>query len=371
MSEQKQSVMELVEAQRCQGRTVGEVLGSMGVARSSYYRWKKGNVKKSGDRQNGYAITAEERKLIEEVKEQHPHYRHRRIQGVLQERGIYLSASVIYGHLKSQGQVEPYERRAAPWKSPHYEVWQRNLMWGSDWTKLSVAGMRWYLLTVIDFFSRWIIAWDVVPTVHAGVIKAIYQAGLKNQGISMHSQNKPEFRVDRGSPNTSAITQDFFEALGAELSFARVRRPTDNALTERFYGTIKQEEIYLVGNYPDEISAKEEIGRYIENYHSHRPHQALMNFTPAHVHEVNNKSRLLAELKEIKRNTRQRRKEFWIRQSNGASGFAAGSSQDKGPIRSVDPGASMEAVFQRQPPDSQNESPTTGNHSLAEPILSH
>jgi transposase InsO family protein len=35
--------------------------------------------------------------------------------------------------------------------------------------------------------------------------------------------------------------------LGAELSFARVRRPTDNALTERFYGTIKQEEIYLVG----------------------------------------------------------------------------------------------------------------------------
>src|SRR5688500_16814687 len=73
-------------------------------------------------------------------------------------------ASVIYGQLKEHGQIEPYERRAAPWKSPRYEVWQRNQMWGSDWTKLSVGGVRWYLLTVIDFFSRWIIAWEVMPT---------------------------------------------------------------------------------------------------------------------------------------------------------------------------------------------------------------
>jgi len=74
-----------------------------------------------------------------------------------------------------------------------------------------------------------------------GVIKAIYQAGLRNQGIALSSKNKPEFRVDRGSPNTSGVTQEFFESLGAELSFARVRRHTDNALTERFYGTINEE----------------------------------------------------------------------------------------------------------------------------------
>jgi hypothetical protein len=41
---------------------------------------------------------------------------------------VYLSASVIYGHFKQRGQVEPYQRRAAPWKEPRYEVWQRNLM---------------------------------------------------------------------------------------------------------------------------------------------------------------------------------------------------------------------------------------------------
>ena len=316
MAVQKQAVLELVEAHRGKGRSVSEVLGSVGVARSSYYRWKKGEGEKKDKRQRSYELTGEERQMIEAVKESYPEYRHRRIQGILQQRGVYLSASAIYGHLKELGWMEPYERRPAPWKSPRYEVWQRNLLWGSDWTKLRVGGLRWYLLTVIDFFSRWIVAWEVVPTVHAGNVKAIYQAGLKNQGISIHSETKPELRVDRGSPNTSGITQEFFESLGAELSFARVRRPTDNALTERFYGTVKQEEIYLVGNYPDEISAREEIGRYIEFYNHSRPHQALFNFTPAHVHQLNNKSLLLQQLKEMKKTTREKRKAYWAQHRN-------------------------------------------------------
>lgn len=317
MGNQKQAVIDLVERHRYEGRTVKEVLGSVGVARSSYYRWRKGRGAPKEPRQSLYQITEQERRLIEEVKQAHPEYRHRRIQGVLQNQGVYLSASAIYGHLKELGQVEPYERRAVPWKDPRYEVWQRNLMWGCDWTRLLVGGLRWYLLTVIDFFSRLIVAFDIVPTVHAGHVKAIYQAGLRGQGISVHSKTKPELRVDRGSPNTSWVTQEFFEALGAELSFARVRRPTDNALTERFYGTVKQEEIYLVGNYPDETSSREELGRYIGFYNECRPHQALFNFTPAHVHRLNNKSVLLAELNELKRRSRERRKAYWADRSNG------------------------------------------------------
>jgi putative transposase len=371
MGNQKQAVLELVETHRGQGRSVGEVLGSVGIARASYYRWKKGEGDKKGERQSSYELTVEERNLIDEIKEQHPDYRHRRIQGMLQQKGIYLSASAIYGHLKHLGQIEPYERRAAPWKTPRYEVWQRNLMWGSDWTKLSVGGVRWYLLTVIDFFSRWIVAFDVVPTVNAGNVKAIYQAGLKAQAISIHSKAKPELRVDRGSPNTSGITQEFFDALGAELSFARVRRPTDNALTERFYATVKQEEIYLVGNYPDEISAREELGRYIQFYNQSRPHQALFNFTPAHVHQLNNKSLLLAELAEMKRQTREKRKAYWTNRQKISQPPTEGGCPGQGQSEIVDPGANAEAVFHQEQPDSQNDNPITKNDSLDSSILSH
>jgi putative transposase len=356
MASQKRAVMDLVEQHREKGRPIGEVLCSVGVARSNYYRWRKSQVDPPAQRQSSYQITEEERRLIEEVKEAHPEYRHRRIQGVLQNQGVYLSASAIYEQLRQKGWVEGYERRAAPWKDPRYEVWQRNLMWGCDWTKLLVGGVRWYLLTVIDFFSRLIVAYEVVPTVHAGHVKAIYQAGLKGQEISVHGKTKPELRVDRGSPNTSWVTQEFFEALGAELSFARVGRPTDNALTERFYGTVKQEEIYLVGNYPDETSAREEIGRYIETYNRSRPHQALFNFTPAHVHEINNKSVLLQELNELKRRTRERRKAYWADRSNGSQQLMEGRCPGKGYGEIVDPGAFMEEIFDRQRPEFQKSS---------------
>jgi putative transposase len=371
MGNQKQAVLELVEAHRGEGRSVSEVLGSVGVARSSYYRWKKGEGEKKERRQSSYELTGEERQRIEAVKQSYPEYRHRRIQGVLQQQGVYISASAIYGYLKGLGWVEAYERRPAPWNSPRYEVWQRNLLWGSDWTKLLVGGIRWYLLTVIDFFSRLLIAYEVVPTVHAGYVKAVYCSGLNRQGISVHSETKPELRVDRGSPNTSGVTQEFFEGLGAELSFARVRRPTDNALTERFYGTVKQEEIYLVGNYPDETSAWEELGRYIEFYNHSRPHQALFNFTPAHVHQLNNKSTLLQQLKEMKNTTREKRKAYWAQHRNNGQQPIEGECPGKGQSEIVNPRANTEAVFQHQQPDSPNESPKTKNDSLHSSILSH
>ncbi len=201
-------------------------------------------------------MTPDEQKRIGEVKAAHPEYRHRRIQGVLQAQRCYLSPSAVYEQLKRLGQVEPYARWEAPWKKPRYEVWRINLLWGCDWTKLRIGHVRWYLITVIDFFSRFLIAFDIVPTVNASHVKAVYRKGLTAQGIPLQADKKPELQVDRGSPNTSWVTQEFFELIGSELSFARVRRPTENARTERLYGSIKQEEIYLVGNYPDEISAK-------------------------------------------------------------------------------------------------------------------
>jgi putative transposase len=99
--------------------------------------------------------------------------------------------------------------------------------------------------------------------------------------------------------------------MGADLSFARVRRPTDNALTERFFGTAKQEEIYVVGSYPDEHSAWYELGGYIDFYNKERPHQSLWNFTPARVHEINNKTMILEELAELKKESRMARKLYW------------------------------------------------------------
>lgn len=247
---------------------------------------------------------------------------------MLQAEGCYVSSSAIYAHLKKRGQVEPYARREAPRKQPRDEIRQRNLLWGKDWTKLSIGHVRWYLLTVIDWFSRLLIAFDVVPTVNASHVKAVYQQGLRAQGILLSAEQKPELRVDRGSPNTSWVTKEFFRDLEADLSFARVRRPTDNAITERVYGSIEQEEIYLVGNYPDERSAREEIGRYIAHYNHRRPHQVLMNFTPGYVHQGNNKTMLSQERQALKRAAREQRRMYWLQANQTLQGAVEGEHLD-------------------------------------------
>ncbi len=66
--------------------------------------------------------------------------------------------------------------------------------------------------------------------------------------------------------------------MGADISYARVRRPTDNAVTERFFGTVKQEEIHVVGSYPDEHSGRSEIGTYIDSYNTERPTSEPLEF---------------------------------------------------------------------------------------------
>ncbi len=134
---------------------------------------------------------------------------------------------------------------------------------------------------------------------------------------------------------------------------------------------VKQEAIYRVGNYADEQSAREAIARYIEFYNQSRPHQALYNFTPAHVHQLNNKSVLVQKLNEMKRKTREKRKAYWAEQQKISQASIAGGSRGKGLTEIVDPGANTEAVFQQQPPDSHSESPKTKNDSLQSSILSH
>jgi putative transposase len=315
MNNQKTEILSFVESERRKGRVLSEILAGLGVAKSSYYRWrlKASGVQGAKERKiNVRTMTNLERQKIEEKKAEYPECRHRQIQGLLQNDGVWLSASSVYGYLKSQGQVEPYHRREAAWKEARYEVISANFMWGADWTKLRIGGIRWYLLTLIDFFSRLIIHHEIIPTVNASHITSLYCMGLARFNIPLDLEVKPELRVDQGSPNTARVTKEFFRDIQADLSFARVRRPTDNARTERFYRTIKQEEIYIVGDYQDIRTAEETIGTYIKWYNEERPHQSLWNFTPWLVHETNDKRYMLECLKELKQKTWTERKEYWL-----------------------------------------------------------
>ena len=323
MEIQKQGIFEQVRESKSEGRKTKDILKVLGVKSSTYYRWlsaQKNPIAKEflhpSDRVTSMSLTPEDRALIVATKAENPNLRHRQIQGLLQNSGKYFSASSIYHELKSRNLVEKYERRAAPWDEPFYEMMGANMMWGADWTKLRIGGERWYLLTMIDFYSRTIVEWKILKTVNAGHIKELYSNGLAGLNLPANWPRKPEMRVDRGSPNTAHVTKQFFKDIEADLSFARVHRPTDNARTERFYGTIKQEEIYLAGDYQDEETANHEIGKYMKYYCDERPHQSLWNYPPKYVHEMNNKTELLNQLRCLKIKCWTERKKYWIQKTD-------------------------------------------------------
>jgi len=216
----------------------------------------------------------------------------RQVSGHLRHEGFWVSPSSVYRILKAKGWILPQNLREAPWKTPHYEPFCPNQIWGEDWTLLNIAGIRHYLLTLIDYFSRHIVAWGIVPSVTHREVQDLLALAYMSQGIERQDR-KPLLRTDRGSPNLERGTKRLIRDLEMILSPGRADRPTDNARQERWYRTVKQEEIYLYPTYPSLQIARASLAGYIDFYNERRPHQALWHYTPGHVHRLGNKSQLI------------------------------------------------------------------------------
>ena len=237
-------------------------------------------------------LTDSEEQAVIEKKQTDPQLSHRQISGSLRPEGYYVSPSSCYRILKARGWVWAQSLREAPWKVPRLEPFRPNQIWGEDWTILTIGDRRHYLLTIIDYFSRYIIAWGVVPTVTQKEVQNLLTLAYWSQGLE-HQKHKPILRADLGSPNIARNTKRLIKDLEMLLCLSRAHRPTDNARQERWFRTAKQEEIYCYPSYPSLDIARSSLANYISTYNDKRPHQALWNYTPSFVHGLENKTKLM------------------------------------------------------------------------------
>jgi putative transposase len=272
-----------------------QALKNLGVCRSTYYGWLRAK-KPTEATPSPLQLTPVEKQAVVEKKQLEPQLSHRRISGSLRPEGYWVSASSCYRILKELGWISSPHLREAPWKVPRYEPFRPNSIWGEDWTLLSIDSTRHYLLTVIDYFSRYIVAWGVVKTVTRAEVQNLLALAYLSEGIRAEDP-KPLLRADLGSPNTAHTTRRLIRDLEMVLSPSRPHRPTDNARQERWYRTAKQEEIYCYPTYPTVEIARLSLDRYILHYNEERPHQALWNYSPGYVHHLGNKGQLLAHYK--------------------------------------------------------------------------
>jgi putative transposase len=148
-----------------------------------------------------------------------------------------------------------------------------NQVWASDITYIPMARGFVYLAAVMDWFARRILAWRLSITLGVDFcIEAVDEA------LRLHG--RPEiFNTDQGSQFTSDAFTELLIGNGIDISMDGKGSWRDNVFIERFWRTVKYEEVYLRA-YDSVAEARSSIGRYLEFYNGRRPHSALDRRTP-------------------------------------------------------------------------------------------
>jgi putative transposase len=155
------------------------------------------------------------------------------------------------------------------------KITRPNQVWAADITYIPMARGFLYLVTIIDWYSRYVLSWRLSNTLDAGFCVEALEEALR--------KGKPEiFNTDQGAQFTSEAFTELLEQHGVRISMDGKGSYNDNLFIERLWRTVKYEEVYLKA-YQDGGDAKAGIDKYFRFYNTKRPHQALGYRTPAEV----------------------------------------------------------------------------------------
>jgi putative transposase len=189
-----------------------------------------------------------------------------------------------------------------------------NQLWQTDFTYLKVIGWGWfYLSTVLDDFSRYIIAWKLCATMKAEDVVATLDLALKASGLDQATVvHRPRLLSDNGSSYISADLAKWLDGQDMDHVRGAPYHPMTQGKIERWHQTLKNR--ILLENYylPGDLEA--EIGAFVADYNHLRYHESLGNLTPADVY-FGRGNTILLERERIKRQTIANRRLLHRRQA--------------------------------------------------------
>ena len=187
----------------------------------------------------------------------------------------FVNLKAIYAKPRTTIIDKNNDKNKHPYLLKDLEVNQANQVWSTDITYIKMPKGFVYLVALIDIHSRFVVAHKLSICMDTEFCLDVLNQGLK--------QNKPNIiNSDQGSQFTSNDWINCLKSNDIKISMDGVGRWADNIYIERFWRTIKQEQIYI--NPSDNISdLKQQIDSFIEFYNHQRPHQALKYQTPSQV----------------------------------------------------------------------------------------
>jgi putative transposase len=312
---EKLEIIRLVERSHLPAR---RTLAQLGIPRTSFYRWYDHYL-------TGGPEALEDRcsrpgrvwnRIPDEVRE-------RIVQLALEEtdlsprelavrftdtEGYFVSESSVYRLLKSHDLITSpafiVVKAADEFKD---KTTAPNQLWQTDFTYLKVIGWGWfYLSTVLDDFSRYIIAWKLCTTMKAEDVTDTLELALKSSGCDQATViHKPRLLTDNGSSYIAGDLAEWLDDRDMEHIRGAPYHPQTQGKIERWHQTLKNrillENYYLPGDLEAHIEA------FVGHYNNHRYHESLGNLTPADVYYGRGQT-ILLKRERIKRKTIQHRR---------------------------------------------------------------
>ncbi|MFK3988522.1 IS3 family transposase [Exiguobacterium mexicanum] len=224
---------------------------------------------------------------IDEIYTKYPFYGSRRIAEVLKNEEVNINRKRVQRHMREMGIQAVYpgpnlskrnlQHRIYPYLLKGVNITRPNQAWGIDITYIRLQDSWMYLAAIIDWHSRYIISWELDQTLEIGfVLDAVRRAFTIGQ---------PDiFNSDQGSHFTSSKYIHLLkEQPAVQISMDSKGRALDNIMIERFWRSLKYEEVYLK-DYGTPREARQNIRDYMEFYNWERPHQSLGYRTPASIY---------------------------------------------------------------------------------------
>ena len=189
----------------------------------------------------------------------------------------------------------------------HTKTTRPNQMWQTDFTYFKIIGWGWmYLSTVLDDYSRYIIAWKLCATMRAEDVTDTLDMALAASGCDQaHVRHKPRLLSDNGPSYIAGELADYIEARSMSHVRGAPMHPQTQGKIERWHQTLKNR--ILLENYFLPGDLQTQIGAFVEHYNHRRYHESLDNVTPADAY-FGRAAAIIKQRERIKRQTIQHRR---------------------------------------------------------------
>ena len=287
-----------------------KVLAELGISRSTYYRWRQGQNESKRRVRPWNRVTPNEERRILAVAREFPELSSRQLSAwITDHEGFAISESTVYRILRREGLVKRQEIQPEAAKEYHTRTTRPHQMWATDASYFRVVGWGYYyLVTVMDDYSRFILGWKLQKDMSANSLIEVVQEAVDATGMTdVPVENRTRLLSDNGAGYVSRAFRDYLNLVGIGHILAAPYHPQTNGKVERYQQSLKREVNQLPYELPSHL--EKAIADFVDYYNYRRYHKALSNVTPADV-LYGRREAILQRRKEVQILTINRRRDY-------------------------------------------------------------